>query len=100
MNASNSRISRRGFLSRSSQVALGISSAAAGLSSLADFGHAAKKKEEIDYPQGKADHCIFVWLGGGAAHIDTWDPKSKGDGKKIPGSAYEAIDTAVPGLQV
>jgi len=96
MKASNSRISRRRFLTRSSQVAIGVSAAAA----FPNLGYAAKKKEEIDYPQGKADHCIFVWLGGGAAHIDTWDPKRKGDGKKVPGSAYEAIDTAVPGLQV
>lgn len=50
---------------------------------------------------GKADHCIYIWLGGGAAQIDTWDPKrvSK-DKKKDPGSYYPAIDTAVPGVQV
>ena len=46
-------------------------------------------------PKGKADACILLWLGGGAAHIDTFDPKRKGDGKKIPGSAYNAINTAV-----
>src|SRR5687768_12493007 len=28
-------------------------------------------------PQGKAEHCIFLWLGGGAGQIDTWDPKEK-----------------------
>jgi hypothetical protein len=51
-------------------------------------------------PKGKADACIFIWLGGGAAHIDTFDPKVRGDGKKKAGSYYDAIDTAVPGLQV
>src|SRR5438093_1222890 len=50
--------------------------------------------------KGKAEHCIFVWLGGGACHIDMWDPKRKGDGQKIAGSAYDAIDTAIPGVQV
>ncbi|MEY2409416.1 MAG: hypothetical protein QOF48_2086 [Verrucomicrobiota bacterium] len=60
----------------------------------------ATRREEILYPQGKAEHCIFIWLGGGAAHIDTWDPKGVGDGKKIPGSAYPSIDTAIPGVQV
>ncbi|MEE2989452.1 MAG: DUF1501 domain-containing protein, partial [Planctomycetota bacterium] len=30
-------------------------------------------------PQGKADSCIFIWLGGGACHIDTFDPKRLGD---------------------
>ncbi|MAT14044.1 MAG: hypothetical protein CMJ46_02095 [Planctomyces sp.] len=52
-------------------------------------------------PVGKAEHCIFVWLGGGAGQIDTWDPKRKGDPKnKKPGSYYDAIDTAIPGTQV
>jgi hypothetical protein len=51
-------------------------------------------------PKGKAEHCIFVWLGGGACHVDMWDPKRMGDGKKKAGSAYPAIDTAVPGVRV
>ena len=49
---------------------------------------------------GKADSCIFIWLGGGACHVDTWDPKRKGDGKKQAGSYYDAIDTAIDGVQV
>ncbi|MFZ9089058.1 MAG: DUF1501 domain-containing protein [Planctomycetaceae bacterium] len=54
-------------------------------------------------PRGKAKSCIFLWLGGGAAQIDTWDPKTLGDptrGKAAPGSAYPAISTAVNGLQI
>lgn len=52
-------------------------------------------------PQGKAEHCIFLWLGGGAGQIDTWDPKEKGDPPaKKAGSYYAAIDTAIPGTQV
>ena len=52
-------------------------------------------------PQGRADSCIFLWLGGGACHMDTWDPKVKGDPKaKKPGSYYDPIDTALPGVQV
>lgn len=53
-----------------------------------------------DLPKGKADACIFIWLGGGAAHIDTFDPKVRGDGKKKPGSYYDAIDTAISGVKV
>jgi len=50
---------------------------------------------------GKADRCIFVWLGGGMAQIDTFDPKRRGDPKtKTPGSDYDAIDTCVPDVQV
>lgn len=51
-------------------------------------------------PKGDADACIFLWLGGGACHIDTFDPKRRGDGKKKPGSYYDAIPTAIPGVQV
>jgi hypothetical protein len=52
---------------------------------------------------GKAEHCIFLWLGGGMAHIDTFDPKKLGDAKAKPGkpgSYYAAIDTSVPKVQV
>lgn len=53
------------------------------------------------FPQSKAEHCIYIWLGGGAAQIDTFDPKRvTKDGRKDPGSAYPAIDTAIPGVQV
>jgi hypothetical protein len=54
----------------------------------------------VPYPKASADACIFIWLGGGAAHIDTFDPKVRGDGKKKAGSYYEAINTAIPGVQV
>ncbi len=50
---------------------------------------------------GKAEHCIFIWLGGGAGQIDTWDPKQLGDPKaKKPGSYYKSVDTAIAGAQV
>ena len=53
------------------------------------------------FPKGKAEHCIHIWLGGGAAQVDTWDPKALGDAKsKKAGSYYPAIDTAVPGVRV
>jgi uncharacterized protein DUF1501 len=51
-------------------------------------------------PKGKADACIFLWLGGGASHLDTFDPKVRGDGKQKAGSYYEPIDTAIRGAQV
>ncbi len=48
-------------------------------------------------PRGKAEHCIFVWLGGGSSQIDTFDAKKiKGDGKKVAGCYYDAIETAIP----
>ncbi|WLD10197.1 DUF1501 domain-containing protein [Planctellipticum variicoloris] len=50
---------------------------------------------------GKAEHCVMVWLGGGAGQIDTWDPKQLGDPKgKKAGSYYPSIDTAISGAKV
>jgi hypothetical protein len=54
------------------------------------------------FPRGRAEHCIFLWLGGGMAQIDTFDPKKRGNPKSKPSSAgsdYAAIDTAVPGVK-
>lgn len=50
---------------------------------------------------GNAEHVIMLWMGGGQCQVDTWDPKHvTTDGRKDPGSAYPAIDTAIPGVQV
>ncbi len=86
MNQTNP--SRRDFLHTS----LAAGAALAGLPALA-----ADKSPAL---RGKADACIFLWLGGGAAQIDTFDPKRKGDGKKVAGAYYDSIPTAVPGVSV
>ena len=79
-------ISRRDFLTRASL--------AAGALSLPNFARAAAPSA---VPLGKAEHCIFIWLGGGYSQIDTFDAKPiKGDGKKIAGCYYNMIDTAIP----
>ena len=57
----------------------------------------------VHVPKGKAEHCIFIWLGGGMAQIDTFDPKNLGDNLGKPqkaGSLYKSIDTSVKGVQV
>jgi hypothetical protein len=73
-----------------------LATAAAGLTLAAARADVAKPA-----PKGKAEHCIFLWLGGGAGQIDTWDPKQLGDPKaKKPGSYYPAVDTAIPGVHV
>lgn len=54
-------------------------------------------------PRGKAEHCIFIWLGGGMSQIDTFDPKYLGNAKGSPkkaGSLYPSIPTAVSGVRV
>ena len=51
--------------------------------------------------RGGAEHVISIWLGGGMGQIDTFDPKPKGDPKaKKPGGYYDAIETAVAGVEV
>src|SRR5688572_3395213 len=51
--------------------------------------------------KGKADHVISIWLGGGMGQIDTFDPKRRGDpAKKLAGSYYDRIPTAVAGVEV
>ncbi len=76
--------SRREFLAGAGALALSSSAAA----------------EKVTFPRGKAEACLFLWLGGGACHIDTFDPKRRGDGKKKPGSYYDPIPTAIPGARV
>lgn len=56
----------------------------------------------VNIPKGKAEHCIFIWLGGGMAQIDTFDPKRRGDSGASPkaaGSEYDTVDTIVPGVK-
>ena len=51
--------------------------------------------------EGKAEHVISIWLGGGMGQIDTFDPKRRGNAnKKQAGSYYDSIETAVPGVRV
>lgn len=85
-------MNRRDFLKHS-----GILSGAAFTGSAA-LAETAKSS----FPQGTAEHVVFLWLGGGMAQVDTFDPKKRGNSKaspKLAGSEYAAIDTVVPGVQ-
>lgn len=72
---------------------------AAGTAMNPALGWAAEQAAKIE-TLGKAKSCIFLWLGGGAAQIDTFDPKKQGDLKKIAGSAYKSIDTSISGVKL
>lgn len=51
--------------------------------------------------KGQAEHVISIWLGGGMGAGDTFDPKRRGDPeKKLAGSYYDSIATAVPNVRV
>ncbi len=53
---------------------------AAGVAAQADLALLAKEAGHVaHFPLGKAEHVIHIWLGGGAAQVDTWDPKALGD---------------------
>lgn len=85
---------RRAFLSQSALAASGA---------MLTAGHAVAYPAPLRPlpPAPRADSCIFIWLGGGACQIDTWDPKRLGDPRqRTPGSAYPAMDTNLPGVQV
>ncbi len=66
----------------------------------ASISRSAESPESLR-PAGGVEHVISIWLGGGMGQIDTFDPKRRGDPKKkVAGAYYDAIDTAVPGVQV
>ncbi len=74
------------------------SAAAAGALSLPQIATATGAGSRL---QGKAEHVISIWLGGGMGQIDTFDPKAKGDPKtNKAGGYYDPIDTSVEGVQV
>ena len=94
MNSINrSHMNRRNFLETT-----GVAMAGAALTRTPVLASPHKAR----FPKGKAEHVIFIWLGGGMAQIDTFDPKSRGDSKASPkkaGSEYAAIETVVPGVK-
>lgn len=85
---------RRAFIS---QLMLASAAASLPLRALASPGSA--KPPAPRAPRGKAEHCIFIWLGGGMSQIDTFDPKKRGSAaKRLPGTDYNLIPTAVSGV--
>ena len=62
-------IARRDFMMRTAQAALGVTV-------MPSLNLAAAGTTGADTPGfGKAKNVIFLWMGGGMTHIDTWDPK-------------------------
>ncbi|XZE54065.1 DUF1501 domain-containing protein [Planctomycetaceae bacterium SH139] len=66
---------------------------------------AASETRQIEHPFATADACILIWMGGGMAAPDTFDPKHYEpfrNGLPVADmlSTFPAIDTAVEGLQI
>ena len=91
----NEQIARRTFLKQ-----LGAASAATFA-----MGDVRASEEEIIHPEAKADSCILIWLAGGMAAPDTFDPKAylpfeKGlDVSRIL-STFPQIDTSVDHIKI
>mgnify|MGYP002858248668 CR=1 FL=1 len=65
----------------------------------------AKTGAEVTHPPAKADACILLWMAGGMAAPETFDPKrysafEKGLEVKKMLSTFPAIGTAVEGLKI
>lgn len=61
--------------------------------------------EELAHPPAKADACILLWMAGGMAAPETFDPKAYqpfkvGTPVEEIISTFPAIETAVPGLSI
>jgi hypothetical protein len=77
-----------------------LAQAAAAAASLPAALRAADGTRPGAVPLGRAEHCIFIWLGGGMSQIDTFDAKGRGNSKtRTAGSDYPVIETAVPGVR-
>jgi hypothetical protein len=94
---SNSNWSRRGFLKTAS---------AATLSALAAGFPRAVLAEDVETLRRKAsaDTVIVLWMGGGMAHTETFDPKKytpyeKGMSSSAFLSTFPSIDTAVDNIK-
>ncbi|MFM8471595.1 MAG: DUF1501 domain-containing protein [Limisphaerales bacterium] len=79
--------------------------AAATTTTLAMAAPRLLANEKVVQPKPTADACILIWMGGGMAAPDTFDPKryqpfEKGVPVKNILSTFPAIPTAVDGLKI
>ncbi|NND99204.1 MAG: DUF1501 domain-containing protein [Pirellulaceae bacterium] len=91
------RLVRRDFLRRIA--AASAATLSAGAPTLLPASNAAEQ------PPATADSCILIWMAGGMAAPETFDPKKYSpyaEGLRVDDmlSTFPAIDTVVPGLQI
>lgn len=88
-------LSRRNFLQTASTATLGA---------LAAGFPRSLRANEVIAPPATADTLIVLWMGGGMAHTETFDPKrytpfEKGIEPKAVLSTFPSIDTVVDGIR-
>lgn len=81
-------VSRREFLQIGGSSVLGLT--------LADL--LQLKTQSMGYPSGPARAVIFLWLWGGPAQLDTWDPKPNAP-MEFRGP-FSSINTRMPGVRI
>lgn len=94
-DSSRPEITRKEFLRRM---------AAASALTLAG-GAPRLRAETVAHPEARADACILIWMAGGMAAAETFDPKAYvpfevGTPIEKIFSTFPAIDTAVDGMQI
>lgn len=97
MNAEHADVTRRRFLQATSAASLAALATGAPQQSLAS--------ESISHPAPTADTCILLWMAGGMAAPDNFDPKhyepyQQGLEISKVGSTFPAIDTAVDNIKL
>ena len=96
LDASRPEWSRREFLRRL---------AAGSALTLAGGAPLLRAEDEVEHPAARADSCILIWMAGGMASPETFDPKAYlpfevGTPVEKIISTFPAIDTSVDGLQI
>jgi len=75
----------------------GAASAMLGVNYISQFGHADEKATPVSYPKGTAKSVIYLYMGGGMSHLDSFDVKP--ENSEVRGDAG-AIKTNVSGIRV
>src|SRR5215217_7307767 len=94
---------RREFLQKTSAATLAALAASAPVASLLTGCRAGEKKVKSVAQQATADTVILIWMAGGMAHTETFDPKrytpfEKGmEGNRVL-STFKSMPTALDGI--
>jgi len=98
----DNKSNRREFLKSTLAGAAGLSIAPASVARALATG---AQDDLVVHPRARADSCIWIWLPGGVAQTDVWDPKSFSPyrqgmkGSEVLGTC-ESIPTAADGIRL
>src|SRR3954447_5529248 len=97
MQTKHNKFSRRNFLKTASAATLGAMAA--------NFPRGLLADDAKPNPKPTADSVIVLWMGGGMAHTETFDPKrytpfEKGLESKAVLSTFPSIDTVVDNIKL